>query len=207
MSNYGLSSFEEHAKKIQEEVFKNYGVKITKEKVTRDFFKHFDALIYQTIWDFLKDEDKKEIGVIDNLEVGEDEKIKFIEYYSAKVKKLSEMGGEDGEKVDPITIHTFVAKHLGRSIEEIQEMDEEVLINLVEEIVNLLKQERVEKVNLAAIAHAYASGNKSAKSEIKKLTNDAKRSKSKQVRDQKTTSAQQTTDYSADDLRRLARGR
>lgn len=208
LSNYGNGSFDNHIRRLQEEIEKVYKIKISAERAKRDFFKQFDILIYKTIWEFLKDEDKKEIGIIENLEVDELEKVKFIEFYSNKVKELTDLGGEVGEKVDVLTVQTFVAKHLGRSIEEIAEMDEMLLVKLVEEIVNLLKQERIDQVNLQALAVAHAQGNKSAKNQIKKLTDEAKRvNTSKKMKDIKPEQLKETSNYSMDEMRRMLNGR
>jgi len=207
LSNYSFGSFDNHIQKIQDEIFRLYNVKISADKAKKDFFKQFDLLINKTIWEFLKDEDKKEIGVIENLSVDEIEKIKFIEFYSDKVKELSELG-QGGEKVDQITVHTFVAKHLGRSIEEVMEMDEMLLIELIEEITYLIKQERVDQVNLQALATAHGSGNKSAKEQIKKLSGEVKRAQTyKKMKDIKPEQLKETSNYSADELRRMLNGR
>lgn len=207
LSNYSLGSFQDHVQKIQDEIFKLYNVKISEEKAKKDFFKHFDSLIIQTIWEFLKDEDKKEIGVIENLLVHEIEKIKFIEFYCDKIKQLIKLG-QGGEKVDQITVHTFVAKHLGRSIEEVIEMDEMLLIELIEEITYLIKQERIDNVNLQALATAHGNGNKSAKEQIKKLSNEVKREQTyKKMKDVKLEQLKEASNYSADEIRRMLHGR
>lgn len=205
LSNYGGDGFDNNMHKIQEEVKKRYNVEISLEKCRRDFFREFDKLIYKTIWEFLKDEDKKELGIIENLEIDEMEKVKFIEFYSDKVKKLAESSRSDGQAVEAIAIHTFIAKHLGRSVEEIAQMDELTVINVLKEIIQIVKEERAEKVNTIAVATAFASGNKSAKSQITKINNEAKRSRS--TKNVKTESMVEATSFSRDEMRRLINGR
>lgn len=205
LSNYGIGSFDEQMQKIQEEVKRIYGVEISKNKAAKDFFREFDKLIYQTVWEFLRDEDKKEIGVIANLVLDEDEKVKFIEFYSGKVKQLSEMGSQDGQAVDAITIQTFIAKNLGRSIEEVAEMDELLTIELLKEIGQFIKEERAEKTNIIAVATAYGNGNKSAKSQIDKINSQAKRKPS--FRNIKVEDLKESSNFSKDDFRRMLDGR
>lgn len=207
LSNYNGNGFDNQIELIQQEIQRVYGVKISKEKAQKDFFREFGNMIIKTIWEFLKDEDKKEIGIIGNLKVGEEEKIKFIEYYSKKTKELQEYSDQSGERTDPLTIHTFIAKHLGRSVEEIAEMDEILIIRILKEIVDLMQQERVDNINLSALATAYANGNKSAKSQINKLQNEIKRNKSyKKYKNAEPEKIKETTSFSKDELRRLANG-
>jgi hypothetical protein len=207
LSNYNGSSFDSQITSIQEEIKKVYGVQISKEKASKDFFKEFDKLIYTTVWCFLLDEDKKEIGIIENLKIEQEEKIKFIEHYSKKVKELTSLAESGGEKVDQLTIHTFIAKHLGRSVEEVAEMDEIMVIKIIKEIADFLQQERIDNINSNALAVAYANGNKSAKTQINKLQSEIKRNKSyKKYKNARPEQMKPTTNFSLDELRRLSNG-
>lgn len=204
LQNYNYNKdFDAFALDVQNELKEKYQIEISLEKIKKDFFKEYDKAIYLVIWEFIKDEDKKEIGVWQNLNIEAEQKIKFIELICAKIKEYADLANSDnGVKTDIMTIYTYVAKTFGWHIEDIIEMDELTLLKVLEEAVDLNKKERAENVNLSALATAYAGGNKSAKSQIEKINREARRVK---IDYKKMELTQKAPDLSRDEIKRLMR--
>lgn len=204
LQNYNFNKdFDAFVADAQKEIFEKYQIKVSLEKIKKDFFKEYDKAIHLVIWDFLKDEDKKEIGVWQNLNIEPEEKIKFIELVCAKIREYANLiKSDNGVKTDIMTIYTYIAKTFGWHIEDIKEMDEITLLKVLEEAIDLNKKERAENVNLSALATAYAGGNKSAKSQIEKINREANKVK---IDYKKMELTQKAPDLSRDEIKRLMR--
>lgn len=144
-----------------------------------------------SVWSFLKDEDKKEIGLKDNLGVEVSELENFISWILAKIKDYNDFvqmnSGEEGtapEKTE--TIFAFVAKQFGWTFEYMQEMDELTILKALQEVCKLQKKDDLNKINIESLVGAFSAGSKQAKRKIDEINNEAKSDeRAKQMRSQK----------------------
>lgn len=178
----------------------------TLENIRLDFFKNFAQVLDLAVWIFLTAEDKKQIGVIGNLDVKKEEFEKFINWVSAKITKYSEYVGSKSssnksEEVEPI--FCFLAATYGWTFEQMKEMDELDLLRSVEEAINLKKKNQIEQINSNALAGAYASGSKKAKSEIDKLNRKVTTEHNFKNLKKTNPELKATTNFSREDLQKI----
>lgn len=170
--NYQKENFDKFISDIQKELAEKHKINQSIEQVKFNFFKELSKNLNRSVWTFLKDEDKKEIGVESNLNIEKEELIKFIEWVCSKIKAYSDyVSGKSNDKTkeDSEAIYSFLSKSFGWTFDQIKEMDELELLKAVEQAIELKKREQVENINSAALAGAYAGGSKKAKTEIDKL--------------------------------------
>ena len=147
-----------------------YDIKNKTDKDTLTFYNNLKS----AIWIFLKDEDKKEIGIIDNLEVDEKEYGNFINFFSQKiteycnyVKLQSNQEGTKTEKIE--SIYAYLSSIYGWTFDYIKEMDELELLKALKEAIKIQERKQVQDINKGALIGAFSSGSKKAKSEIDKI--------------------------------------
>ena len=142
-------------------------------------YKNFNKSVYVCLWDFLKDEDKKEIGIKDDLDVNVDELGKFINWINKKIVEYCDFiklksGDENAKTEKTETIYAFISKQFGWTFEYMQEMDELTLLKALQEACELSNKENLNKVNLGALVGAFSSGSKQAKRKIDEMNRDAR---------------------------------
>jgi hypothetical protein len=175
--NYESSNFKEHLKATQKVLSEKHSIEMSLEKVETNFFKHYSKSVKESLWLFLKTEDKTVFKSIDNLKLEDNQLKTFIEYTSNKIKQYcSYINKQKGKATseDIYSIYSYVSKVYGWSFEQIKEMDELELMKSIEHGIELVERENANSVNLQALAGAFVGGSKKAKSQIdsmnKKIT-------------------------------------
>jgi len=148
-----------------------------KETLTNEQSKEFEKNVTLVLWDFLKDEDKKEIGVKENFEIEIEELGKFINWVSEKIKEYCDFiklnNGEESSSTEKTeTIFAFIAKQYGWTFDYIREMDEIELYKSLKEACSLANKENT--VNIGALVGAFSAGSKQAKRKIDEMNSEAK---------------------------------
>lgn len=167
--NYKSNNFESFLKETQEILKNKYKLDMTLPKVKSNFFKHYSESIYYCIWNFLSSEDKKELKNINNLDISQNEIKKFIEYVCNKIKEYDSYVKKNHKKTsseDIYSVYSYLSRIYGWTFDEIKEMDELELMKSIENAVDILEKENASNINSHALAAAYGSGNKKAKSQI-----------------------------------------
>lgn len=170
--NFQAKNFDEFAELVRIELEKTHNLKMTVVQVKNNFFKNHLKNIKDVIWEFLKAEDKKDIGKAENIEIEVEDAKKFIEFICEKIRIYADyvkVNNSRAEKEDIHTIYSYLSRTYGWTFEEIKEMDELELTKAIEQAVILNKKENVDQINSVALAGAYAGGNKKAKSQIDKI--------------------------------------
>lgn len=175
--NYSPEGLEKHFQEIQNHLSEKFKIKKSLDQVKKDFFKEFGQSLNLAIWIFLKDEDKKEIGIAQNLNVDKVEIEKLINWVSTKIKAYSEhvSGSKSVNKSEDIeAIYCYLAATYGWTFEQMKEMDELQLLKSIEEAIDINRRNQVDGINSMALATAYGSGSKRAKTEIDKINKKVK---------------------------------
>jgi len=175
--NYEAEDFNAFIEQVRIELKEKHNIDKTTQQVVRDFFKEFAKKINLSIWTFLKDEDKRILKNSQNLDLDKDQIQMFLEANCAKIRAYSDYiksssGGGKSEDIN--TIFAYLSKSYGWTFADIKEMDELELINAIEQASILSKRDSLDRVNSQALAGAYVSGSKQAKSAIDKLNNSLK---------------------------------
>ena len=150
------------------------------EKLSSEQNKQLYDNCLASLWDFLKDEDKKDIGIRNHLKISDDELAKFVNYVCEKITEYSEYvklnnGREDKPVIESEEkILAFVAEKFGWTFEHMREMDELDLLKAVKEASDISKKENLNKINTEALVGAFSSGSKQAKRKIEELNREAK---------------------------------
>ena len=172
--NHNEENFDVFIEKTKQELEKTHNIKLSNEKVKEKFFTQFNEKLQTTIWLFLKEEDKKTIGTIENLDVEQDQIQKFIEFGCIKIKEYSDYvkvvsGKQTPTSEDIYAIYSYLSKSYGWTFDYIKDMDELQLVKALEQAILNDKKENVNNINNQALAASYASGNKKAKSQVDSL--------------------------------------
>ena len=161
-------------------------------EMSKEQYIAFDKNVHFMLWEFIKNEDKKEIGIQSDvqIEVSEIAKVinwinKFIEEYCKYIKENS--NGEENVATEKIeTVFAFLSKQNGWTPQEMQEMDELVLLKALKEACDLSKKNNVNEIKIGALIGAFSSGSKHAKRVIDEMNREEKfKAKIKQMKNQK----------------------
>ena len=151
--------------------------------MTIEQYTKFEKNIYSVLWEFLKDEDKKELGIKENLNkkgvIDISELGKFINWISERIKEYCAFikinnGDNDSSTEKTETIFAFLSKHYGWTFDYMQEMDELDFLKALKEACELSKRESIDKVNIGALVGAFSSGSKQAKRKIDDINREAR---------------------------------
>lgn len=148
-------------------------------EMTKEQYIEFDKNIHFVLWEFLKDEDKKQIGIKEDLEAEVSQLGKFINWinksitnYIEYIKLNSDEENAVTQKVE--TVFAFLSQQFGWTFEYMQEMDELTLLKALKEACELHKKDSINKVNLGALVGAFSAGNKQAKRKIDEMNREAR---------------------------------
>lgn len=206
LPNYQIENEDEFFSEIQKSLQTNHKIEKPLDQIKKDFFKQFGKILNQSIWMFLFPEDKKELGIVENINVSKDESVKFINWLCNFIKKYTSYVGSTSSKSkseDIETILSFVSSIYGWTFDEMKEMDELELLKAVEQAIEIKKKNQIEQINSNALAGAYASGSKKAKTEIDKLNRNL--NKENQIREIKKVNPEfkMKNELSRDQLEKL----
>jgi hypothetical protein len=181
MYNFQSDDLDSFIKETQKTLKEKHGQDLPFERVKSDFFKAHLFNIHSAIWAFLTPEDKKELGTVSDIDVTKEAAQQFIEWVCAKIKTYSshvKTSHKDGVSEDIHSVYSHLARVYGWSFEQIKEMDELELMKAIENSVEIMEKEQVSKINAQALAGAYVTGNKQAKTQIdsinRRVTNKSK---------------------------------
>ena len=167
--NYQSKNFESFLKETQKILKEKYKLDMSLEKVESNFFKNYSQSVHYSIWTFLTPEDKKQLKNINNLDISQNEIQKFIEYICNKIKEYSSYIKKNHKKTadeDIHSVYSYLSRAYGWTFDQIKEMDELELMKAIENAVDILEKENASNINSHALASAYGSGNKKAKTQI-----------------------------------------
>lgn len=147
---------------------------------TQEFYNTYQHHLLKCIWLFIKDEDKKDIGTLEKLEVSQEQQGNFVNYCNDKITKyaeyIQEQSTNGAEKVDSYeNIFAYLSKNYGWTFDYINEMDEIDLSNAIKEAINLNKKELLKDVNIQSLTGAFSQGSKQAKKQIDKMNKENER--------------------------------
>ena len=144
-----------------------------KEKAT------FSSNLLFILWEFIKDEDKRQIGTIEKVKIKQVQVNKFVDWVNNAIveynKYIQLKNQEEEGKTEKIeTVFAFLSRQYGWTFEYMQEMDELTLLKALNEACELANKERVDKINTGALIGAFSSGSKQAKRKIDEINREAK---------------------------------
>lgn len=181
LKNYNpdCENFYSFIDEVQQILEKEHNLKMTKERVKINFFKEHLNNVMFCLWQFIKDEDKKELKSINELNVEQDQIVKFIEYVSREIKKYCEYVGEskNNEKEDIYYIYSYLSNYYGWSFEVLKEMDSLELYKAIENSILITEEQSINTINSQALGSALGNGNKQAKNQLDRIQNRIKTKK------------------------------
>lgn len=167
--DYRSANFDAFLKDTQKVLKEKHKLDMTLDQVKSNFFKHYSIGLHTSIWSFLSSEDKKSLKTIDNLKIHENELKKFIEYVCKKIREYSsyvKTNHNKGTSEDIHSVYSYLSRVYGWTFDEIKEMDELELMKAIENATQIIERENASNINANALAAAYGTGSKKAKSQI-----------------------------------------
>lgn len=205
--NYQKSQLEIHLSEIKNQLEEKFKTKKTVEQIKKDFFKEFLNALNLSLWQFIKDEDKKYIGTIKDLDLTIENYKLFIDTICFKIEEYIKFIGntkEDVKNTNVESIYAYISNFYGWTFDQIKEMDEIQLLKSIEEAITINKRKKLEDINTNALGSAFGSGSKKAKTQIDKLQREFKKDENIKELKRNNPNLKVKNELSIEQLKKLA---
>lgn len=159
-------------------------IKRKEEEIAKPM-KEYAQRVLETLWAFLKADDKKEIGTINKLNIKNEDLEKWQKGIVAEIDRTAKYFSEKENNIKTTshknTVEAFLVRN-GHNREEVKNMSLIDLFEAMEGAILENEKARVVALNDRGLANTYAKGSKDSLNAIKRINNDFKRSSSKPIK-------------------------